>query len=80
MGQKEIDDWYKSCIFIENFLGFYSYEDFKENKNILKRNYQRCGFKEKHLYMYYVFSKGSISQAKKEHIWEFLNSPENTAI
>lgn len=78
--QKKIDSWYKSCEFVEDFLCFYSYKDFLENKNILKRNFTRCGYKERHLYMYYVFSKGNISQAKKEYIWEFLNAPEDIVL
>lgn len=39
--QKEIDKWYKSCVFVEDFLCFYSYKDFLENKNVLKRNFTR---------------------------------------
>ena len=32
--QKKIDSWYKSCEFVEDFLCFYSYKDFLENKNV----------------------------------------------
>lgn len=78
--QKEIDKWYDACMFVEDFLCFYSYKDFMENRVILKRNFKRCGYKEKHLYMYYVLSRYNISQAKKEYIWEYLNAPDDTFI
>lgn len=69
---KKESEFYDEMDFIQTQMNFYSYEDFKSQKNILRILYNKMNTKSKQLYMWYVFSR-EISPYHKAKIWDFLN-------
>lgn len=73
ISKEEYEKWYKSCEFIRKEMRFYSFQDFKENKEIIKFMYQHLNIRTKKLYQWYVFSN-PMCYNQKCLIWDFLNN------
>ena len=61
---------YKICYFIDQEMRFYTFNDFLENANSIKRMYQVLN--RKIFYKWYVYSH-IMGLKRKDRIWEFLN-------
>ena len=72
MNNKSVS-WYDRCEFIETWMAFYSWEDFKENKVKLKKYYSQLDWRSCHLYQYYVYAKTYLTERQKNIIWNYLN-------
>jgi len=59
--------------FIECEMDFYSYPDFFEQAEILKKMFIKADIRTKKLYKWYVYSR-DIKYGQKNRIWEFLNN------
>lgn len=70
--KKKKGKFYYEMEFIKNEMNFYSYNDFKNQKWILKLLYNRLDEASKQLYMWYVYSR-EINSSQKAMIWDFLN-------
>lgn len=67
MTKKEIDE----CKFIRDNLKFYTYDDFLENKWLIKSLYEDLD--NKIFYKWFVYANIHITLEQKDTIWEFLN-------
>lgn len=72
MSKEEMEQWFKSCEFIENYMKFYSFKDFYENKERLRKIYLAKDIRTKKLYKWYVYSS-LMSYRLKCAIWDYLN-------
>ena len=62
---------------VEKDIQFYSFKDFFENKDYIKKRYELLSTKERRLYKLYVYSTCFETEYAKDLIWEFLNEPES---
>lgn len=73
MKNKEQNKWYKNCEFIHDYMQFYSYEDFIENKDFIISIFQKMDSTYKLMYQWYIWANPNIREDKKELIWDILN-------
>lgn len=73
MTKEEYYNYLSDVDFISKEMQFYSYEDFMNNAEWIKRLYQKLNRNGKKMYMWYVFSKRYISFNKVSQIWDILN-------
>ena len=73
-GKKMKEEEYKECRYIEDELKFCTYQEFLENAEAIKKQYE--GLNNLIFYRWYVFSH-DFSLGKKTKIWEFLNGDIN---
>lgn len=59
--------------FIECEMDFYSYQDFYQQAEPLKKLFDRVDIRTKKLYKYYVYSR-DIKYSQKNRIWDYLNN------
>lgn len=61
------------CPFIEESMWFFTYEDFCENRYIIKRLFKILTANEKLLYRWYVYANVHTNELQKNRIWDYLN-------
>lgn len=61
------------CPFIKENMWFFTYEDFCENRKILKQMYQKLKDDGKQFYKWYVYANINMGIQHKNKIWAFLN-------
>ena len=76
MSKKEYEEWFKSCDFIETNMTFYSFNDFIDNRKLLKRLYDLKDIRTKKLYKWYVYAS-FMTYKKKCLVWDYLNGSIN---
>lgn len=64
---------FSDCEFIENQLKFYTYNDFLDNRYIIKRKFNGLTRNGKVFYKYYVYANIHITLNQKNKIWDYLN-------
>lgn len=77
--KKEVD--FSQCGFIDNFMIFYTYNDFCRNRKIIKTLYDRILDKNgKIFYKWYVYANLHMNETYKNAIWDYLNDfdPDGT--
>lgn len=66
---------FTECDFINSEMKFYSYPDFCNNCNAIKRLYENSLSKYgKIFYRWYVFANVNITLQQKHKVWAFLNN------
>lgn len=72
MEDKEYKEWYESVDFIQDYMQFYSIEDFLKNSTIIKSMYLSMRRQTQKLYQWYIFS-GRLNYKQKAAIWDYIN-------
>ena len=72
MTNEEYKLWYESVDFIQDFMQFYSFNDFVEHSLKIKSFYLGLPRQARKLYQWYVFA-GSLSYSHKQVVWDFVN-------
>lgn len=65
---------------VEKDIQFYSFKDFFENKDYIKKRYELLSTKERRIYKMYVYSTCFETEFAKDLIWEFLNNPDSNYV
>lgn len=66
--------WYMNCEFIHDYMQFYSYKDFIENKDFIVNIFQQMDNTYRLMYQWYIWANPNIKDDKKELIWDMLNN------
>lgn len=74
MENKKVD--FSQCEFIEENMWFFTYNDFCTHRRIIKKHYQELDSNGKRFYMWYVYANIHLDEARKNKIWDYLNSDE----
>ena len=64
---------FSECEFIRTEMWFYTYNDFCECRQALKRLYRNLNKISKRVYMYYVYANTHMEYKYKNAIWDYLN-------
>ena len=72
MTEQEYKLWYESVDFIQDFMQFYSFNDFVDRCLKIKSIYLGLPRQGQKLYQWYVFS-GSLSYKHKRIVWDYIN-------
>ena len=68
---EEVD--FSICTFIKETMWYFTYEDFCNNRYILRRLYKTLNKNEKQFYKWYVYANIHMGQSHKNAIWDYLN-------
>lgn len=69
--KEDID--FSFCNFIEEYMWFFTYYDFCDNRYYLKRMFETFTTNERIFYRYYVYSNIHMDIQYKNAIWDYLN-------
>lgn len=69
--KEDID--FSFCDFIEEYMWFFTYYDFCDNRYYLKRMFKTFSTNERIFYRYYVYSNIHMDIQYKNAIWDYLN-------
>ena len=69
--KKDVD--FSFCDFIEEYMWFFTYYDFCDNRHYLKRMFKTFNTNERIFYRYYVYSNIHMDIQYKNAIWDYLN-------
>ena len=69
--KKDVD--FSFCDFIEEYMWFFTYYDFCDNRHYLKRMFKTFNTNERIFYRYYVYSNIHMDAQYKNAIWDYLN-------
>lgn len=61
------------CLFIERRMCFFSYDDFCQNCEKIKKLYQTLKPTHKRFYKWYVYREITLQEFLKNKIWDYLN-------
>lgn len=61
------------CPFIRENMWFFTFNDFYENRKVIKRMYQELKDDAKLFYKWYVYANIDIGTKTKNRIWGYLN-------
>ena len=64
---------FSKCRFIKENMWFFTFDDFKRNRKIIKEHFKSLDKDAKLFYMWYVYANINISEIKKNKIWDYLN-------
>lgn len=67
---KDID--FKTCRFIEENMYFLTYNDFCDNRNIIKHLFQQLDKNGRLFYKWYVYANIHMNETYKNYIWDYL--------
>lgn len=67
---------FSKCRFIKERMWFYTFQDFCDNRKIIKRYFNELDKDGKLFYMWYVYANINIDEMRKNRIWDYLNSDE----
>jgi DNA integrity scanning protein DisA with diadenylate cyclase activity len=67
---------FSKCRFIKERMWFYTFQDFCDNRKIIKRYFNELDRDGKLFYMWYVYANVNIDEMRKNRIWDYLNSDE----
>lgn len=71
---------FSECRFIEDEMKFYTYFDFVQNKEAIKRLFERLSKDGKLFYMWYVYANIHMETHFKDAIWDYLNGYDEQGI
>lgn len=71
--KKEIEVDFSKCRFIKENMWFFTYDDFCENRKVIKKMFQEMDRDGKLFYMYYIYSNVNMGLKFKHAIWDYLN-------
>ena len=63
---------FSDCKLILQELTFYTYNDFCDNRNIIKREYKKLNDTQKLFYHYYIYANQHMRLTYKDRIKDFL--------
>ena len=61
------------CPFIRENMWFFTFNDFYENRKVIKRMYQGLKSNEQIFYKWYVYANIDMGIKTKNRIWDYLN-------
>ena len=61
------------CPFIRENMWFFTFNDFYENRKVIKRMYQGLKDNEQIFYKWYVYANIDMGIKTKNRIWDYLN-------
>jgi len=64
---------FSECSFIEERMKFYTYYDFCDNCNYIRKLFDSLSFNGKIFYKYYVYANTHMKTCFKNAIWDWLN-------
>lgn len=64
---------FSECQFICERMSFYTYYDFCDNCDRIKKHYKRMNKNARLFYKWYVYANIHMSEFFKNKIWDFLN-------
>ena len=67
---KDID--FKICRFIEENMYFLTYNDFCDNREIIKELFQQLDKNGRLFYKWYVYANIHMNETYKNYIWDYL--------
>jgi len=67
---------FSDCEFISQNMNFYTYEDFVNARNGIKRLYNGLSRNGKLFYKWYVYANTHMELYFKNAIWDYLNFPD----
>lgn len=65
---------FSKCQFIKEYMWFYTYKDFCNNRKIIKKYFNEMDKNGKLFYMWYVYANINMDEIQKNKIWDYLNS------
>ena len=65
------------CEFIDDRLQFYNYNDFIENRLIIKTRFKKIPYQSKRIYKWYVYANVHMNMIYKNIVWEYLNGDKD---
>ena len=68
---------FSDCEFIEDYLKYYTFGDFYDNKEIIKYRFHQLSRNAKKFYCWYVYANNHMNLTCKDAIWEYLNDDWN---
>lgn len=72
-------DFYPCC-FIRDELCYITYDDFCQNRKILRYFFERLGNNAKIFYKWYVYANIHMNETHKNAIWDYLNGYDEYGI
>lgn len=69
--KEDID--FSFCDFIEEYMWFFTYYDFCDNRHYLKKVFETFTTNERVFYRYYVYANVHMDMQYKNAIWDYLN-------
>lgn len=66
-----------SCKFINEYMKFYTYHDFCDNRKLIKSYFNKMTDNEKLFYKWYVYANIHMKLTYKNKIWDYLNGYDN---
>lgn len=73
--EEKID--FSQCRFIKEQMWFYTYNDFCNNRKIIKQKFKQLSQDGKLFYMWYVYANVNMNEVAKNKIWDYLNYDES---
>lgn len=73
--KKKIEVDFSKCRFIKENMWFFTYQDFCDNRRIIKKMFQEMDKDGRLFYMYYVYAS-RIKENLQNAIWDYLNFPD----
>lgn len=64
---------FSECSFIEERMKYYTYYDFCDNCNYIRKLFDKLSINGKTFYKYYVYANTHMKDYFKNAIWDFLN-------
>ena len=64
---------FSECEFINEVLRYYTYYDFCDNRQIIKKHYNKLSKSGKLFYKWYVYANIHMDLHYKNAIWDYLN-------
>lgn len=74
-----INEDFCECDFIEKEMKYYTYHDFCENRQVIKRLFKELSYNGKIFYKYYVYANIHMNLTYKNKIWDYLNGYDDNA-
>lgn len=68
---KNVD--FSECEFIQENMRYFTFDDFYEDRYIIKREFNKLSKNGKRFYLWYVFANIHMSLYKKNAIWDYIN-------
>lgn len=65
-------DFY-DCEYIDKYMRFYTYQEFCDNRFIIKARYKEMVQNGKRFYKWYVYANIWLNETLKNAIWDYLN-------
>ena len=64
---------FSECEFIETYMNFYTYYDFCDSCNCIRKLYDKLSPNGKKFYKWYVYANVHMKEYFKNAIWDYLN-------